>query len=279
MPEMIGFCGRSFRVRCRPQQICTDGTSVPPGDSRVRAFRSDDVVLLEELRCSGVHHDGCKRGCALFWKDAWLRKLAEESGGVAAAALASPPHTFTTRSAGERYFCQSSEILSATRSLLLWERVRRCAGLVRTGHCGFWEVARGIMVWAYWRFDRRIRGAYPRGTLTKTPSSCLALQPGEWVEVKRLEEIVETLDSKGRNRGLHFTPDMRERCGKRFCVKTRADRIIAEGSGKVRRLQDTVLLEGATHVNTYYAFGGCPRREYQYWREIWLRRVERPCEA
>lgn len=93
------------------------------------------------------------------------------------------------------------------------------------------------------------------------------------VEVKSLKEIIETLDSKGFNRGLHFTVDMVPFCGKRLRVKSRADRVIAEMTGEMRGIPNTVILEGATHDGPTYAFGGCSRMEYQYWREIWLKRV------
>jgi hypothetical protein len=121
---------------------------------------------------------------------------------------------------------------------------------------------------------RQLLGEYPRGSLKSTPTGVLDLQPGEWVEVKSLKEITATLDKNGKNRGLHFTADMRLACGKRYRVKARMDRLIAEGSGRIRTLRNTVILDGAMHVNSYYVFGGCFRCEFQYWREIWLRRVD-----
>jgi hypothetical protein len=119
---------------------------------------------------------------------------------------------------------------------------------------------------------KKIKDQHPKGYLTKTPAAALNLQPGELVEIKSLEEIVETLDLKGKNRGLSFEPDMIAYCGKRFKVKSRLDRMILEKNGQMVEVKNSVLLENAT-CNCYYAFAGCPRREYQYWREIWLRRI------
>ena len=50
--------------------------------------------------------------------------------------------------------------------------------------------------------------------------------------------------------------------------------MIAEGTGKMRQLRDTVILMEALCDSSYYAFGGCPRGDFLYWREIWLRRVQ-----
>ena len=38
--------------------------------------RIPNTVLLENLRCDGSGHDGCQAECRIFWKEAWLRKVA-----------------------------------------------------------------------------------------------------------------------------------------------------------------------------------------------------------
>src|SRR2546426_3498404 len=50
------------------------------------------------------------------------------------------------------------------------------------------------------------------------------------------------------------------------------DNIIVDGTGEMRQLKDTVYLEGSMCGCAHVAFGGCPRGEFAYWREIWLRR-------
>jgi len=115
-------------------------------------------------------------------------------------------------------------------------------------------------------------GAYGRGTNTSTPTESLNLQPGELVEVKSMEGITETLDEKAHNRGLWFSPDQRRLCGQQRRVTRRIDKLIVDGTGEMRRLRNTVYLEGSMCGCCHVAFGGCPRDEFVYWREIWLRR-------
>ena len=69
MPEMMSHCGSRFRVARRLEKTCVEGYWSQ------RRFPANDVVFLEELRCSGDQHDGCKRGCMVFWKEAWLRRV------------------------------------------------------------------------------------------------------------------------------------------------------------------------------------------------------------
>src|SRR5258705_9504751 len=72
MPEMIGYCGRRFRVQRFAEKACMD---LGNGIYNTHAFLRKDILLLEGLRCSGEAHDGCQRLCTLFWKQAWLRKV------------------------------------------------------------------------------------------------------------------------------------------------------------------------------------------------------------
>ena len=61
--------------------------------------------------------------------------------------------------------------------------------------------------------------------------------------MKSLPSIIETLNEKGYNRGLYFSPDMRLWCGKQCRVKGRLDKIIVDGTGQMRQLRNTVCLE------------------------------------
>ena len=98
----------------------------------------------------------------------------------------------------------------------------------------------------------------------------LGLKPGEWVEVKSLPEILSTLDSNRKLRGLEFLPGMQSFCGKRFKVFKRMATLYLEESGHVRRLKNTVLL---ADVQCDGLLMKCDRSCYLYWREAWLRRV------
>jgi hypothetical protein len=98
----------------------------------------------------------------------------------------------------------------------------------------------------------------------------LNLQPGELIEVKSERDILATLDANGRCKGLLWMPSMARLCGKRYRVRKRVERIMLESSGEIRKIRNTVLLEGATCENLY----GCDRSCFHFWREVWLRRVD-----
>jgi hypothetical protein len=96
------------------------------------------------------------------------------------------------------------------------------------------------------------------------------LQPGEWVEVKSRDEILPTLDQNAKHRGLRFVPEMYDFCGHRFRVFKRVEKICIENTPDVRRITNTVLLEGGICQGGGI---GCDRACFHFWREIWLRRV------
>ena len=102
----------------------------------------------------------------------------------------------------------------------------------------------------------------------------LGLQPGDWVEVKSAEEIRATLDWRGMVRGLYFMDEMWRYCGQRFRVLKRMERLMVERTGEMRKIKNTVLLDGtvcdgASHEN-------CDATCQHLWREVWLRRVDGP---
>ena len=102
----------------------------------------------------------------------------------------------------------------------------------------------------------------------------LALEPGEWVEVKSAEEIRATLDWRGMVRGLYFMDEMWRYCGQRFQVLKRMERLMVERTGEMRNIKNTVLLDGT--VCDGAAHDGCDATCQHLWREVWLRRVEGP---
>jgi hypothetical protein len=115
-----------------------------------------------------------------------------------------------------------------------------------------------------------------RGTLHSTPAERLDLRPGELVQVKSREEILATLDTSNRNRGLLFDVEMLPFCGGTYRVLQRVERIVNERTGRMMHLKnDCIILEGVACrgcLSRHRMF--CPRSIYSYWREIWLRRVE-----
>jgi hypothetical protein len=99
-----------------------------------------------------------------------------------------------------------------------------------------------------------------------------SLRSGDIVEVRRREEILQTLDERGRLDALPFMPEMLEYCGRRFRVwrvahKT-CDTVYFSGG---RRLQSTVHLEGLRCDGSRH--GGCQAACLLFWKEQWLKKI------
>jgi predicted DNA-binding antitoxin AbrB/MazE fold protein len=263
MPEMRQFCGQRFEVKSRADRTVVEKLAVR---------RMTGAVHLRELRCDGSAHDNCSRECLLFWKEAWLRPIQEPkaAGGTRLVeALATKE--------GDRYLCQSTELTRATKHLpawdlrqfvrAMWAEDTRTVDLLHS----MWIFARDMLAW---RVFRRPEWEWNviSGPCTSTPVERLDLQPGERVRVKSREEILKTLDKRGWNRGMEFSREMLDHCGKEFTVLRRVDNIIRDQSAKMVRMKDTVLLEGLVYKDLVRL--AAPRAEYMYWRECWLERVD-----
>lgn len=281
MPEMLAFCGKPFIVLNRVVQTTIDGAYLSRATkSFVREFHNNDVVTLKGVRCSGQQHDFCQRACAIFWKEAWLKRTGDD------ASNDRPPtqeqiqsttdhlrHLLKTKINHRLYFCQSSEILKATRHLSRVQRIKKCLTAVVVGNISAWGMLKHLAVWTRWKLHYKFIGERVTGTLDKTPTAVLDLRPGDLVEIKPLPEIAATLNRHGRNRGLHFSADQPPLCGGRYRVRTRTVNFIAEGTGEMKHLQNTVTLEDVVCNSAYFAFGGCYRSDLLYWRDIWLRKI------
>jgi hypothetical protein len=97
------------------------------------------------------------------------------------------------------------------------------------------------------------------------------LLPGLWVEVKSWPEIRATLDSHGMFEGLPFMPEMVQFCDRRFEVSKRVERTCEEIHGTMRRIRNTVFLDGLRCEGTEH--GGCQKGCFIFWKEAWLERV------
>lgn len=298
MPEMLAHCGRRFRVYKRSDKTCD--TIEKTGTRRMR-----HTVHLEDLRCDGAAHDGCKAACLLFWKESWLRRVGPGDAGGSAPArspstgTAERLHRFASRLEGDEkiFRCQATELRRATTPLAWWDPRQYWRDL-RSGNASLGELLNALLYRAianllgmrgmrgyrlligfYNRLQRRRDGIpYPiiSGRLRRTPKERLSLQPGERVQVKRLEQIVATLDGRNRNRGLLFDPEMTPYCGGTFTVRSRVDRIIDERTGRMLHFgNDCIILDGAV-CRAWFSDRriGCPRSIFPYWREIWLERVD-----
>jgi hypothetical protein len=144
---------------------------------------------------------------------------------------------------------------------------------LRTGAIGLFRMI-GLIVMPYLRKMRNRFFGRPRlrGTLTRTPVEHLHLKPGDLVQVKSQKEMRATVDKEGRNRGLVCDIELKQYCGGRYRVASRLDRIISEATGEMKKMDATVVLEGIPCLCSFVV-GGCPRDDFSYFREIWLRKV------
>jgi hypothetical protein len=286
MPEMLQYCGQTFRVSMRADKTCA-------GDGLVR--RMDNTVHLAGLRCDGSAHAGCQAACRLFWKEAWLERVGDASGPAPVsnghhAALNETLLAATTAPSdnGPRYRCQATEIPRASRRLRVRE-LDQYARDVRNWSLG--KVLRGLVfdlinLWQY--FSRRhlpsrlrIAGGRPYPFISgphpvekgATPVARLDLQPGELVRIKSKDEIEATLDHENYNRGLFFEAEMATYCGRTARVLGRVERLVDEHTGELIEIgSDCIMLDGVVCLGDYHRL--CPRGIYSYWREIWLERVD-----
>jgi hypothetical protein len=263
MPEMERFAGRRARVWRRADRVCVEGS---PTFRRVK-----DTVFLEDLRCDGSAHAGCQRGCLLLWNEAWLRRPGDVPWSDAPATLPAPS---AAGGEGTRFFCQSTELMSASTALPPWWRPGQYLRDLATRNLSVRELALAFAVSIRRKLEQLISRRRWAERPKRTPSESLGLAAGDWVEVKSLAEIEATLDRRQANRGLTFSPSMIAFCGRRYRVGRRMERMILERTGEMQDLADTVVLESA--VCDGLCTRGCPRANVLYWREIWLRRAAGP---
>ena len=310
MPQMFEYCGQQFRVFKRAHKTC-DTVNDYKGRKMKSAVHLEGsrcdgaayggceaacLIFWKEawLKRVGEPHlsvptspnqqpDGETASiCGCREEDVWTGTKATGSEG------------------GENpvYVCQATQLPAATEPLPWWN-IRQYVEDLASGNIGFGKMARGFIYMGYnglinagigvgrqlrWLYDvfQRLRGGipYPRkhGRIpagVKTPHAELNLQPGEWVRVKSYDDILATLDTNNKNRGLYFDAEMVPYCGRSFRVLKRVKRIVDEKTGKMMEFKNPcVILEGVVCQSRYSECRlFCPRSICSYWREIWLERT------
>lgn len=307
MPEMFAFCGRRFQVYKRAHKTCD--TVFP-----VRGRRVDRAVHLD-TRCDGQFHGGCQASCILFWREEWLKPVTAsgkprydvsrsegaapavctEADVLARAALTPAGDTEPT------YMCQATRLPYVTKPLEWWE-ISQYWEDYWSGNISSWRLICGATYSAYyhltragiglgpamrWFYDRfyklwggtpfpRKTGNIPEGE--PTPTSTLNLQPGELIRIKTHAEILKTLSTASKNRGLFWDAEEVPYCGGTYRVLKRVTRIVNERTGKMRHMKNPCIV--LDNVICQSRFSDCrmfcPRSIYSYWREIWLERIGPP---
>jgi hypothetical protein len=87
-PEMVRYCGGTYRVRDRVEKLIDERTGAMIEPKR-------DCVILDGVTCPG--EDGafaflfCPRGTFPFWREAWLRRVKEADAPAGTMENSRPP--------------------------------------------------------------------------------------------------------------------------------------------------------------------------------------------
>jgi len=306
MPEMFAFCGKQFPVYKSAHKTCD--TVFP-----TRGRMVSRAVHLA-TRCDGSALGGCQAGRLIFWKEEWLKVVdgdakaslvpLEKNTGDAAAAKCTESDLWAHAQVSDlqyrtsKYVCQATQLPYATNDLSWWD-IRQYIEDYVSGNVGLRRILKGMIYSMYynvsqagiglgpvmrWLYDRicwiwggsrfpRTAGNIPEGH--PTPTTTLNLQPGEWVRVKSHREILRTLNTESKNRGMYWDAEMVPYCGGTYRVLKRVTKIVDERTGKMQEMKtpsivlDTVICQSRYSGCRMF----CPRSIYSYWREIWLERV------
>jgi hypothetical protein len=281
MPQMFKWCGQRFQVYKRAHKTCDTVTGASTGEWLAR--RLPNAVHLD-LRCDGEAYGGCQAACLIFWKEAWLRPIEQNSfasaeggptpikrsaGCTEGAVWDATKLDGQPEAKGPRYVCQATELPGYTQPLKWWD-ARQYVEDLASGNISLAKMFRGFLYFAFvgatmarrprlgrparWIYDRiqSLWGGvpFPRrgGDLDSdkdAPMLDLQLQPGDLVRVRPHKEILATIDKRTNNRGMGFDAEMVPYCGKVFRVQTRVEKFIDERTGYMRRMKTpAVILEG-----------------------------------
>lgn len=284
MPEMTQYCGTTGTVF-----RCVDKIYDYGGRKDMR--RLANTVSIAGLRCDGAAHGDCQAKCYLLWKTAWLEDASRSApsagrrtGTAGIGDAADDRHAGRSArvsvsegaAADRKYICQFTRLVGATSEMRSWDPRQDLRPLI----AGNVTAAAFIvaMLTRLFNLMQALRGGigYPpigRSTREHSEQANHSLQPGEWVRVRDAQDIFDTLDKSGRNRGLWFDRGMLKYTKCRYRVLARVDRVIDDASGRMIRMKTPcVTLDGVDACGEYMRF--CAQHDYPFWREIWLERVE-----
>lgn len=304
MPEMLKFCNKRFTVYKRAHKTC-DTILKTGGRSLENVVHLSGVGEIDGVRCDGSGHGKCEASCLIFWNEAWLRRIPPQQVAIteqpAEPKIAAEFESVLQQAAvapGDGkpvYRCQATQLNAYTRKLPWWHMGQYVQDLT-SGNASLLDMARAVifagyrglvrfgvgytlLLKAYNWFQSKTGGTpwpYIQGALPSTPrGEILGLRPGDLVRVKPVEEIVATLDSRNRNRGLLFAPEMVRFCGGTYRVLKRVNNIVDEKNGEMLEFSNPCIILQSVFCRSEFSEQRvfCPRAIYPYWREIWLDRV------
>jgi hypothetical protein len=310
MPEMFAFCGKRFQVYKRAHKTCD---TVFPVRGR-RVDRTVHLEIRCDGQAHGGCQASCLIFWKEAWlkplsgnsPDVDLIHIEGHSGdGRAASAAGCAESDVWDRAQVSKpnrkaptYSCQATQLPYATTHLAWWD-IRQYVEDYRSGNVSFWRIICGLVYATYynisqagigmgpvmrWFYDKAHplwRGTqFPRkpGTIPlgqPTPTEMLNLQPGELVRVKSHQEILQTLNTDGRNRGLVWDAELVPYCSGTYRVLKRVTKILNEKTGEMQEMKNPCIILDSVACQARYSDCRmfCPRGIYPYWREIWLERA------
>jgi hypothetical protein len=311
MPQMFQYCGQRFQVFKRAHKTCdfvyrTWGRRLPDGvhldlrcDGEAYGGCQNGCLLfwkaawLKPVNSCGP--SAVKRQhTAADSSSSSLKPLPSSSGATEADVWAGTKPEDADRTGELRYSCQMTQVMEFTTPLAWWD-IRQYLEDYRSGNVTLAVLLRGLIYSTYynlseagigvgptlqWLYEKVLRAPWPRssGTIPSgqtTPACVLGLQPGEFARIKSHREILATLNTDNKNRGMFFDAEMVPHCGGTYRVRNRVKKFVDERTGKLTTLKtDAIILEGVWCTSRYsHCRMFCPRSLYSWWRESWLQRV------
>ena len=310
MPEMFAFCGKKFQVYKRAHKTCD---TVFPVRGR-RVAQAVHLETRCDGQAHDGCQAGCLIFWKVAWLKP-IRRGSSDEPARNPNSYPQPPsnlpaprctesdvlaHTRDDKQGGTDpyYVCQATELPYATTKLEWWE-ISQYVEDYLSGNVGLWSIFCGALYSLFyslsvagiklgrpirWVFDtfHPLWGGTPfpqrTGTIPlgqPTPTSTLNLQPGEMVRVKSHDEILKTLNTRNRNRGLYFDAEEVPYCGGTYRVLRRVSKIINEKTHKMQEMKQPCLILDSAICQSRFSNCRmfCPRSIYAYWHEAWLERV------
>jgi hypothetical protein len=312
MPEMFQYCGRRFRVSKRAHKTCdfvtNTGIRSLPNAVHLEDLRCDGSAHGNcEAQCTIFWKEAWLKRTAGPQASASRRETIAAAAVVPTAANQRVCNEDVVRascikggaSSDSTYVCQATLLPNFTQPLSpmnirpyvedyqsgnVTSVARMAPRFIYRAYDNLINLGIGWGPLLRWLYDgfQRLRGGIPyparAGRIpagASTPAGAIGLQPGEFVRVKPYRDILETLDTAVKNRGMAFSAEMVPYCGGVHRVLRRVTRIVDEKTGKMLHFKNPcIILEGVV-CQALYNKGMifCPRATYPYWREIWLERV------
>jgi hypothetical protein len=309
MPEMFAYCGKRFPAYKRAHKTCD--TVFPVRGRRVE--RAVHLETRCDGQAHGGCQAACLIFWKESWlkpvggnapesviapvkadnADPSAQSVGEAESRVWASAEVSDPN-----GGPPRYVCQATQLPYATTNLAWWD-LRQYVEDYVSGNVGLWQMFCGLVYSLYYNLSQAGIGlgrpmrwfydkAHPmwggtlfprkKGTILEgqaTPAGILNLQPGELVRVKSHAEILRTLNTEGKNRGMSWDAELVPYCGGTYRVRDCVTKTINERTGKMLEMKNPcIILEGVVcHARYSECRMFCPRAIYSWWREPWLERV------